>query len=234
MPDIKPEAEILYDERRWRLLETKRKRAIQVLEILHANNLEAFVYGSVARGDVTETSDVDIVIPQYSLPSSLIEALLSESMGAPLYREIVQATPKSTPKYYIHFDYHTIISMPVGRLRQREREFYKFGGQLNLNGLRDGKRVPGVNKELKLIIPTSKGHLECPVVGYEELVAKIIGVSKGIVEERIRILTRRREKGTTGLYLNYRLQIRESFEEAVDKLKRMKKGFRARLAEDGI
>lgn len=232
--DIKPEAEIIYDDRKWRLLETNRRKAIYVLETLYANELRAFTYGSVARGDIRETSDVDVVIIQYSLPPSLIEDLLSESLGAPLYRELVQATPKSTPKYYIHFDEQITVSMPVGKLRQREQEFYKFGGLLDLTGLREGNRVPGVNKELKLIFPTQEGHLEYPVIGYEEFVAKVVGVSKGVVDERVRILTKRREKGNSGLYLTYSLQIGESIEEAINKLKRVKRGFRARLAEEGI
>ncbi|MDK2372521.1 MAG: nucleotidyltransferase domain-containing protein [Candidatus Korarchaeota archaeon] len=234
MLDIKPEAEVIYDPERWRVLARKRKRAIEVMEVLYSRGTPAYVYGSVARGDVRESSDVDVVVPRYSLPPSLLEGILADHLGDPVYREIVQATPRSTPKYHIHFNGNTTVSIPIGILRKREEEFYKFGGRLNLMGLRRGKRVPGVNKELRLIFPTENGHLEYPVLGYEEYVARVLGVDKDVVEERVRILTKRKSVGTTGLYLKYHLLPRESFEEAISKLKKVKKGFRSRLAEDRI
>ncbi len=234
MLDIKPEAEVIYGPERWRILLKKRERAAEAMEALHEIGVLAYVYGSVARGDVRESSDIDVVVPRYSLPPSLLEEILANRLGDPLYREIVQATPKSTPKYYVHFDDNTTVSVPVGMLRKREEEFYKFGGRLDLAGLREGKRVPGVNKELKLIFPTDTGHLEYPVIGYEECVAKVLGVDRDVVEERVRVLSKRRSVGTTGLYLTYRLQPGESLEEAISKLKKVKKGFRSRLAEDGM
>ncbi len=234
MLDIKPEAEVVYDPERWRILARKRRRAIKVMEVLSSRRTPAYVYGSVARGDVREGSDVDVVVPKYSLPPSLLEGILADHLGDPLYREIVQATPRSTPKYYIHFDDNTTVSIPIGTLRKREEEFYKFGGRLGLMGLKEGKRVPGVNKELKLIFPTENGHLEYPVIGYEEYVARVLGVGEDVVKERVRVLMKRRSVGTTGLYLTYRLLPGESFEEAILKLKKVKKGFRSRLAEDEL
>jgi len=230
--NIKPEAEVRYTEDRWKLLQRKRMRAKETISILKDAGLVSFVYGSIARGDVEESSDVDVVIPRPTLPHSLIEEMVSKELGDPLCREIVQATPQSTPKYYIYYSDNTTISMPIGRLREREEEFYKFGGMLDLRGITANLRVPGVSKELKLIYPTNFGHVEYPVVGNEEIVAKILGVSRYTVDERVRVLTKRRVLGTTGLYVNYRLQPDENFEEALRKLKMTKKGFRNRLSEE--
>ncbi|HDI74298.1 MAG TPA: DNA polymerase subunit beta [Candidatus Korarchaeota archaeon] len=228
--DIKPEAELVYDTNRWKLLQRKRRKAKLVLEILSSIGIEGYIYGSVARGDVHEGSDIDVVILETPLPHSLVEDTLSREFGDPIYREVIQATPQSTPKYYIHLNSETTVSIPIGRLKEREEEFYKFGGRISLKGILNGERVPGVNKDLRLIMPTEKGHLEYPVIGYEEAVARVLNVGKGVVEERVRVLTKRRTVGTTGLYLSYRLVPRETFEEAVLKLKKVKKGFRNRLA----
>ncbi|MEM2545894.1 MAG: nucleotidyltransferase domain-containing protein, partial [Nitrososphaerota archaeon] len=55
---------VVYDERRWRILREKRGVAERILSVLHQVGItDAFVYGSVARGDVDEDSDVDAFIP---------------------------------------------------------------------------------------------------------------------------------------------------------------------------
>lgn len=232
--DIKPEGEELYGERRWEVLRRKRNRGIAVLEILMREGIRGFVYGSVARGDVREGSDIDVVILDCSLPPSLVGEVLSREIGDPYYREIVQASPRSVPKYHIHFDEELVVSIPLGNVRMKEREFYRFGGRVGLEELRSGIRVAGVNKELKLIYPTPSGHLVFPVIGYESAVARILGIDENSVKERVNVLTKRRTVGKTGLYAQYRLMHDESVEEALSKLKCVKKWLYERLREEGF
>ena len=232
--DIKPEGEEIYDERRWKILKRKRDRAIAVLEILMEGGIKGFVYGSVARGDVREESDIDVVILDCSLPPSLIEEVLLSEIGDPYYREIVQASPGSIPKYHIHFDDELVVSIPLGTVRMKEREFYRFGGRAGLEDLMNGIRVPGVNKELKLIYPTPSGHLTFPVIRYESTVARILGIDETSVKERVRVLTKRRTIGKTGLYAHYRLMSDESVEEALSRLRYVKKWLYERLKDEGF
>ncbi|MEM2291560.1 MAG: nucleotidyltransferase domain-containing protein [Candidatus Korarchaeum sp.] len=232
--DIKPEGEELYEGRRWEILREKRNRGMIILETLMESGISGFIYGSVARGDVREESDIDVVILDCSLPPSLIEEVLLTEIGDPYYREIVQASPRSVPKYHIHFDDELVVSIPLGTVRMREREFYRFGGRVGLEGLREGIRVPGVSKELKLIYPTPSGHLVFPVIGYESAVAKILGIDEGSVKERVTVLTKRKTVGKTGLYAYYRLMPGESVEEALSKLRGVKKWFDERLKEEGL
>ncbi len=227
---ISPEREVIYNKERWRILSVKRDRARALLEHLASHGIIGFIYGSVARGDVREKSDVDVIVLNPPTPLSLIDEVLSR-FEQPVRREIVQATPRSTPKYYLHLSQETVVSLPVGRLGERESDFYRFGGMLDLEGVLEGKRVPGVNKELRLIYPTERGHLEYSVPGNEELVAKVLKVAKGIVEERVRVLTKRRIVGTTGLYVDYVLQIDECVEDAIRRIAYMKKGFREKVKE---
>lgn len=232
--DIKPEGEEIYDEERWKILREKRERGTAVLEILMRRGIIGFIYGSVARGDVRRESDIDVVILDCSLPPSLIEDMLSGELGEPYYREIIQASPRSVPKCHIHFDEELVVSIPLGTVRMKEREFYKFGGRIGLEEVRNGIRVPGVNKELKLIYPTPSGHLLLPVVGHESAVAKILGIDEASVKERVKVLTKRRVVGKTGLYANYRLMPGESIEEALLRLRGVKKWLDERLRREGV
>jgi hypothetical protein len=82
-----------------------------------------------------------------------------------------------------------------------------------LEGLREGKRVAGVDKRLMLIQPTPHGHVEMSVIGREEEVAGVLGVSPDIVRERVQVLTKRAESGHTGLFIRRVLLPGETFEE---------------------
>ena len=76
-----------------KILREKRARALRFLEALQQYGIFAYVYGSVVRGDVTKTSDIDIIVP-ISVPSLKIELAL-----APFHcfsRTITQATPNHT------------------------------------------------------------------------------------------------------------------------------------------
>ncbi len=206
--------EVTYSREHWKLLQELRSRAAKIMESLEREGLSTIVHGSIARGDIKKNSDIDIVIP-YPVPSFKVEIAL-ERYGYNLQkREIVQATPAHAIKAHIYIDERTVVTFPLVELTRTEREFYKFGGELSLKELLKGIRVPGVNKNLLLIIPTSKGHIEMPVMGREPEVAKIIGVSINIVNERVRILTRRDQIGRTGVYLKRELAPNEAFEKVL-------------------
>ncbi len=207
---------VVYDEARWRLLDDLRREAERIMEALASMGLRPIVHGSVARGDVKPTSDVDVFIP-YPVPSYRVELAL-ERGGFTIHRRlVVQATPASTPKVYYILDEEErrTVSYPLGRLTKTEYEFYYFGGALDLEGVRSGRRVPGVDKRLVLIEPVPEGHRESPVIGREAEVARIVGVSIETVMERVRVLTRRDEHGRTGVFVKLEVPPGEEVEDYV-------------------
>jgi predicted nucleotidyltransferase len=211
--------EIIYSDDIWKLLNEKRGRTIQIIECLSHYNIRSFVHGSVARGSVSQESDIDVVIP-YVIPSFSVELALREGLGINVFqeREIVHATPYHTPKAHITIDELTTVTFPLTELRSREHEFYAFGGKIDLDGLKTGKRVPGVDKRLLLIEPSENGHYEWPIFGRESEAARLIGVSINIVEERVKVLLRRDDVGRTGTYLKRVLQKDEIFEEVFKRI----------------
>jgi hypothetical protein len=52
---------VVYSGERWRLLGRFRARALELLEHLAGRGFYGLVYGSVARGDVTSSSDLEAV-----------------------------------------------------------------------------------------------------------------------------------------------------------------------------
>jgi len=219
--------EVVYDERRWIILSRKREVARCLMEILRDVSVNVIVHGSIARGDVDENSDVDIVIPSL-IPPFKLEILL-ENRGIVVYlRRIIQATPTMIPKVYYYLDptEQIAISYPLAKLNRREIEFYRFSGVLDLDRLARNGRVAGVDKRLMFIEPTSYGHIEYSVIDYEAEAARKLKVSPSIVKERVSILTRRNKIGRTGLFLSYNIPHNEQIEEAIEKLARRNKVFR--------
>ncbi len=216
IPEFK---EVVYDRSMWETLEFLRSRALNIMLKLKKCGFEPIAHGSIARGDVTVKSDVDIVITYPIQPYSMEVCLEREGLK-PFRKYVVQATPSSTPKAYIELDVEglTTISFPLSNLSQRELEFYKFGGLVDVNDLIKKVRRPGVNKNLILIMPIDLGHKEAPVVGYESYVANVLDISLETVLERVKVLTRRDNVGRTGTFLNYVLNVDEGFEEALTKL----------------
>jgi len=225
--------EVIYDEPRWRLLSELRSRAVEVMEKLESLGLSPIVHGSIARGDVSPTSDIDIVVP-YVVPSYRIEIIADELGVKPFKRLITQATPAHAIKAHLYLDERTLITFPLTNLTRHEREFYRFGGEVTLAELKKGKRVCGIDKRLKLIEPTPRGHYEEPIIGREVYAAAKVGVSLDVVQERVKVLTRRDEVGRTGVYLKYEVRPDESIEEALMALASKDPALRRVLASRGF
>jgi predicted nucleotidyltransferase len=220
--------EVIYDARRWSLLENFRRKATRIMEALEIFNLESIVHGSIARGDVNDKSDIDIFIP-FQVSSFIVESALEKAGIKADRRLIVQATPSYAMKAYIEIDENTAISFPLMKMRKVEREFYRFGGEAALKNLRDKVRVCGVDKRLMLIEPTKKGHKESTIVGREEHVAKLLGISVETVLDRVHALLRRDEVGRTGVFIQKELSGDETFEMALKRLADQNPAVRRRL-----
>ena len=205
---------VVYEDGHWPLLANLREKALSLMQKLETLGVQSYVYGSIARGDISKSSDIDIIVP-YAVPSYKIDL----AVGKGAERELVQATPSSVLKGHLHLDDETTITFPLFKMMTREVEFYKWGGQVSLSQLKENVRVLGVDKRLLLIEPTESGHIERGVIGYEHIIAKQLGVSIDIAHERVRVLTRRDEVGRTGVYLTQSITDDESFEEVAKSLK---------------
>jgi predicted nucleotidyltransferase len=205
---------VTYEQSHWDLLDQLRSRAAKIIHRIESSvAIQPFVHGSLARGDISKSSDIDIIIHQ-PVSSYRLELALGKSH----HRELVQATPSMVLKGHLYLAENVVVSFPMFKLRPREEEFYQWGGTLNLKELKDGMRVPGVDKRLVLIEPSPTGHTEHGVIGHEHEVAKRLNVSVDIAKERVRVLTRRDSVGRTGVYLNRPLAESESFEEVAKQL----------------
>jgi predicted nucleotidyltransferase len=220
--------EVVYDEGHWKLLKQMRKKAVQLMAMLDKCHMRSIVHGSIARGDVSETSDIDMFLP--SPPSSfVIETSLERSGFRVCQRTIVQATPLYALKGYIGLDPQTSLSFPLVKLRPVEKDFYRFSGEASLSTLREDKRVMGVDKRLMLIEPTAEGHVESAIVGREKVVANLLGVSLNTVLDRVHALLRRDEVGRTGVFIERELAPDETFEQAMKKLADQNPAVRRRI-----
>jgi hypothetical protein len=220
--------DVVYDAARWTLLNSFRTKTTSIMEALVRAHLETIVHGSIARGDVSKKSDIDIFI-QSQTSSFVVENTL-ENAGIPVRgRLIVQATPTYAMKAHIEIDEGTSVSFPLMKLRKVEREFYRFGGEASLENLKKGLRMLGIDKRLMLIEPTEKGHMESTIFGREEYVAKMLGISVETVMDRVHTLLRRDEVGRTGVFIKEELSADETFEMALKRLAGENPAVRRRL-----
>jgi predicted nucleotidyltransferase len=220
--------EVIYSSARWALLGEFREKAMRIMTALEAFRLRALVHGSIARGDVNKNSDVDVFITEP--PSSfLVETALERGNIPVSARLLVQATPNYAMKAYIEVDAKTSVSFPLMHMRRVEREFYKFGGEVNLHQLKTSARVAGVDKRLMLIEPTEKGHLESSIINREEAAATRLGVSAETVLDRVHALLKRDEVGRTGVFIKKELAPDETFEMALKKLADLNPAVRRRM-----
>lgn len=194
---------IVYDGEHWKLFREMRSHAVDIMKNIP---YPSSIYGSLARGDVTTKSDIDIVLLE-PVPSYLIEMNINY-----WERWIIQATPNSAIKAVYIIDEKTALSVPLVPLTDTERQFYDFGGRIGPNL---DTRVCGVNKKLLFIEPTEDGHVEWSILGREYEAAKKLHIDVNVVEERIRVLSRRDKIGRTGMYLKTCVPERYGVEEFV-------------------
>ncbi|MCD6484674.1 MAG: nucleotidyltransferase domain-containing protein [Candidatus Odinarchaeota archaeon] len=221
--------EVIYDEVHWHILNEKRNFAKEIMQGLE--KLNPNIHGSLARGDIHKKSDIDIILLN-PVHSYKIELELEKIHYYPQEKWIIQATPKHTPKGKIILEEEVTISFPLIPFTTREIEFYKFGGMIDLNELKQNIRVPGINKKLVLIFPTEKGHKEFSVLTAPSVAARIVGVGIEIVNERIKVLRRRDKIGRTGIFFQEQIGPTETFEtkfkSIISKKPEIKRLFRKR------
>jgi len=220
--------EVTYTTERWQLLKDLRGKAVEVMAALETFNLASIVHGSISRGDVKKGSDVDVFIPEVQ-NSFLVEIALEKAAISVNSRLIVQATPNYAMKAHIEVNEQITVSFPLMQMRRVEREFYRFGGETNLNQLKGGVRVAGVDKRLMLIKPTENGHVESSIIGREELSAKILGISAETVMDRVHALLKRDTVGRTGVFVKKELAPDETFELALKKISDLNPAVRRRM-----
>jgi predicted nucleotidyltransferase len=220
--------EVVYEKRRWNLFKELRSKTVQVMDVLDESHLNSIVHGSVARGDISEKSDIDVFMPDP--PSSFtIENTLQRGGFSINRRLVVQATPLYAVKGHIEIDEQHCVSFPLVKLRPVERDFYGFGGEASLWMLKKDVRVRGVDKRLMLIEPTPKGHIESSVVDREEEVASLLSISLNTVYDRVHALLRRDKVGRTGVFIERELSPDETFEMVLKKLADQNPAVRRRL-----
>jgi uncharacterized protein len=220
--------EIIYSSERWVQLTKYREKAIEIIIALEKFHLPAITHGSIARGDVTEKSDVDVFIPEVQ-NSFLVETALEKACVKTNARYLVQATPTYAMKAHIEVDEKTTISFPLMQMRRVEREFYQFGGKVNLSQIQADIRVPGIDKRLMLIEPTSTGHVESSVIGREEETARMLDISAETVLDRVHTLIKRDSVGRTGVFVKKELAPDETFELAMKKISEANPAVRRRM-----
>jgi predicted nucleotidyltransferase len=221
-------AEVIYNEKRWKLLQRLREEAVEIMEAFEKVSLNCVTHGSIGRGDVSAESDIDVFIPN-PLGSFLIESAVERAGLTVNQRILVQATPSYAAKGYIELDPQRVISFPLMKMRPLERDFYRFGGEATLQTLNEKKRVAGVDKRLMLIEPNDQGHVESSIIGRENAVAKLLNVSVEAVLDRVHALLRRDEVGRTGVFIKRELRPDETFEMVLQRLADENPAVRRRL-----
>lgn len=208
---------IVYSENQWNIFKSKRKRALELLEIFFKESLMPHIYGSIARGDVNQDSDIDIIFTQNISPYK-VEFILYNNGYDHLFREIIMATPKDSIKLYIYLNELETITIPLTKLEQNSIEFYDFGGKVNYKQLKKSIRVPGIDKRLVLIKPNNTGHNEYPIIGREHIAAKQVSVSLKTINERKKVLLKREKFGKTGVFLKKEIGMNQTTEEVLKSL----------------
>ncbi|MGB9709089.1 MAG: nucleotidyltransferase domain-containing protein [Infirmifilum sp.] len=210
---------VVYSESTWKLLNSLRAKALQVLKALENLEEKPLVIGSLARGDVTPSSDIDIFYMRY-VPSWRIALSLEQAGYDILLYRIVQATPQTSPRFTAVVEENVEISVPLSKLKKTEEEFPFFAGAVSMRQIVDGVRVRGVNKQLLFIEPTGYGHEEWSIIGREKEAAEMLGISIETVLERVAMREKRAREGRTGFFINVEIPGEENPESIACKLAR--------------
>ncbi|MHA1130437.1 MAG: nucleotidyltransferase domain-containing protein [Candidatus Helarchaeota archaeon] len=200
-----------YDESHWDLFHELREIAYPIVETL--KSFSPLLHGSIARGDISKTSDIDIILPE-QVKEFQISVAMDTINYTPLERWLIQATPLSAIKGVLVYTPTISVTFPLIPFYPREYEFYYFGGAVGFDDLlqKKDKRVPGINKQLLFIAPTENGHKEYRVtVDNANIIAKLLNINIDTIFERIRVLERRDSVGRTGVFKKRLLIPSESF-----------------------
>lgn len=220
--------EVIYSQDHWKLFHLMRSRASDIVHGLKSQGYHSLVYGSLARGDITVQSDLDVLILNPTASYRLELAI--ESLSYPIERKyIVQSTPNDNIKLVYELPDKLHIIMFLSSLSSLGFDFYHFAGVLDEKELENGIRKPGVNKKLYLIEPTENGHRQTPISDRKDEVAKILGISDLMVKQRMRVLTRRKKKGRTGVFLKQELSVNDNVEAVLRDIARTNRLVRRRL-----
>ena len=133
-------------------------------------------------------------------------------------RRITIASPGSVPKANLVLAEGANVAWPMLAERDREEGFYRFGGALDARAMGLRERVPGVTKRLLIVVPTPEGHLESSLMGAEVEAARLLDLPLDVVEERVRVLSRRDQVGRTGVFRSVKVEEGETFEQVLDRL----------------
>lgn len=230
------ENEVQYDSEHWDHFQYLRITTLPILEALQAYS--PLLHGSIARGDTSKNSDIDVIVP-YQVTEFQIGVSLSVLRYEPLERWIVQATPLAAVKGLLIFSATPPFSVtfPLIPFYPREQEFYFFGGTVGLADLQQdlGGRVPGVNKKLLFIEPTELGHNEYRITPENAPnIAKQLNIGIDTVLERIRVLERRDRVGRTGIFKKRLLTPDESFGEVLKEISETNPASRRRITRKKV
>ncbi len=208
---------VRYDQDQWNIFHSKRDLAKAIANPLNSAGFRFLIYGSIARGDVNLSSDLDIILID-RISSFQVELALEQQEFQILGKEIVQATPGDAIKGHIYLPDTSTLTFFLSEANDVSTDFYKFGGAIDIKMLEEGIRVPGVTKSLTLILPNEEGHREINLVGNEVLAQEILDVHPKILDVRKRVLTKRDKTGRTGVFLKKQIGIEDNFEEELKKI----------------
>ncbi len=203
---------VTYDKNHWDLLALYRERTEKIMRMFYKEGLKPLVFGSLARGDINENSDIDIIFP-HKIPTYKLEVIINNN-GEQIYaKEIIQATPGDTIKANIYLSKQECLTVPLIKFIKKSFQLYQFGGSLDLSQLLNNERVPGIDKNLIITIPSNKGHNELALKNNELYASKLLNIDIDFIYQRKRVLTRRDKIGRTGVFLHENLNIEDNFEK---------------------
>lgn len=219
-----------YNEEEHNSLHRLRDKAKFLLLKLEEKGIKAFVHGSVARGDVTNKSDIDIFIP-YNISSFRLDLI---DIFANAERRIIMGTPNSNIKGLLTISEEISVSFPLTPPTEREVEFYLFSGSVYLKEILVNTFVPGVTKQLLLIEPAINGYWYSSILNNKKRAIKCLKISQRMIDERIRVLIRRDKIGRTGKFLDHLLAPNDNFEQTLHQLSSHNVIIRRKLQKSNI